>query len=324
MSVTLKDIIELAKEIPENYYEEVYANFTEIMKKNARHLNKTMPKAKVCPHCKSSRTVRNGKRHSRQAYICRDCEKTFVETTGSAIANSHSSTTVWRKVIKDTVNGISLDKTAEELDLHHETVFNMRHKILFLVEQELLSSPVGLDGVCEADETYVLENEKGRKFPDTHHREPRKRGGKASKRGLSNEQICICASVNGNNKCIAMTVNRAAPSKDELEQVFSNRINEDTVILCDGSKNYDIFEDKCTVAHVKYPNRENGFHSFIKERLRVARGVATIYQNRYNALFASVFGSLETTVDKIYDLVISSNDSYSSNSDIKTKNLLTI
>jgi transposase-like protein len=323
MGVTLKDIIGLTKELPEKYFEEVYEKLTEV-KEKAELEKEAESKIKVCPHCDGRGIVRNGKRSGRQAYICRSCNKTFVETTGSAIANSHSSPTVWRQVIRDTVDGVSIDKTADGLDLHHETVFYMRHKIMFLVEQELLASPVGMDGVCEADETYVLESEKGRKFPESHHRKPRKRGGKASRPGLSNEQICICTGINGDSQCVAMTVNRAAPSKDELERVFGDRISDDTVILCDGSKNYDVFEDKCTVAHVKHPNKVNGFHSFIKERLRAARGVATIYQNRYNAFFAQIFGASESVVDRIFELMTSCDGSFSSNKDIELQNLLTI
>ena len=150
MSITLNNIINVIKELPEKYFEEVYEKLIEVKEKIKSE--ETEAKIKICPHCESRAIVRNGKRNGRQAYICRSCDKTFVETTGSAIANSHSSPAVWRQVIRDTVDGISLDKTATRLDLHHETVFYMRHKILFLVEQEMLASPIGLDGVCEADE----------------------------------------------------------------------------------------------------------------------------------------------------------------------------
>ena len=86
--------------------------------------------------------VRNGKRHGKQAYRCKNCGKTFVETATSAIQYSHSSETVWNAVISDTVNGISIDETAENLDLTHGKVFNMRHKILFCIEQAMLAAPV--------------------------------------------------------------------------------------------------------------------------------------------------------------------------------------
>jgi len=323
MSVTLKDIIGIAKDLPEKYFEEAHKKLTEI-KERAKAEKEADAIVKLCPHCESRIVVRNGKRNGRQAFVCRNCTRTFVETTGSAIENSQSSPTVWRQVIRDTVDGISLDKTASALGLHHETVFYMRHKILYRIEQELLALPIDLCGVCEADETYVLENEKGRKFLETHHRKPREHGGRASKRGLSNEQICICTSINSDGECVAQSVNRAVPSKTELEQVFGSRIADDTVILCDGNKNYDVFEEKCTVAHVTILNKINNFHSFIKERLRAARGVATIYQNRYNALFAKIFGSQETAVDRIFELMASPKDSYASNSDVENLNLLNI
>ena len=212
MNITLKDIIAIAKDLPEKYYEEIYEKLSAV-KAVSDSEKEAVAKVKLCPHCGSNAIVRNGKRHGRQAYICRDCDKTFTETTGTAIENTKSSPTVWRQVIHDTVEGGSIDKTADGLDLHHETVFYMRHKILYCVEQALLASPVALSGVSEADETYVLESEKGRKFPENHHRKPRKRGGKASKRGLSDEQVCICSSVNSDSECVAVTVNRAAPSK---------------------------------------------------------------------------------------------------------------
>ncbi len=74
------------------------------------------------------------------------------------MCNSHYGEAVWKQVIRDTVNGISIDDTAYSLDLHHETVFNMRHKILYSLEQEEAANLTKLEGVCEADETYVLDS----------------------------------------------------------------------------------------------------------------------------------------------------------------------
>jgi transposase-like protein len=164
MEITLKDIIGLTKELPEEYFKEAFEKLREI-KDKAESEQETSSQMKVCPRCQSVSVVRNGKRNGRQSYICRDCGKAFVQSTGSAIANSHSSEIVWKEVIRDTVSGISLDKTANSLDLHHSTVFNMRHKILNRIEHIIFSFPVTLNGVCELDETYVLESVKGRKIP---------------------------------------------------------------------------------------------------------------------------------------------------------------
>jgi len=268
--------------------------------------------------------VRNGKRNKKQAYLCKDCKKNFVETATFAIAYSHSSETVWKQVICDTVDGVSIDKTAESLDLAHSTVFHMRHKILYFVEQAILNAPTKLEGVCEADETYVLENVKGRKIPADYHRKPRKHGAKASKAGVSDEYICVCTSVDSDNKCTTSVVNRATPSEAEIAQVFGDKVTADTVILCDGNKSCDVLEEKCTVAHSKRVNKVNGFHSFIKERLLAARGVATIYLNRYNALFSQVFSKEDSAADKIFALMTSRDGSFSDISSVKNHNLLNV
>jgi hypothetical protein len=110
----------------------------------------------------------------------------------------------------------------------------------------------------------------------------------------------------------------------EIEQVFGDRVTTDTVILCDGSKRYDVLEGKCTVAHTKRVNKVNGFHSFIKERLNGARGVATIYLSRYNALFSQVFGKQDTAADKIYALMTSCNGSFSDIATVKSEGLLSL
>lgn len=321
MKITLKDVIGLAKELPEECLEETYERLREIKEKSDAEKRTEL---EACPRCGSTGIMRNGKRNGLQAYICKDCGKSFVETSTSAIAYSHSSETVWKQVIRDTVDGISIDKTAQSLDLAHSTVFNMRHKILYCVEQALLNAPILLEGVCEADETYVLENAKGTKLPADYHRKPRKHGAKASKPGISDEYICVCTSVDSENRCTASIVNRASPSKAEIGQVFGDKVSADTVILCDGSNRYDILEDKCTVAHAKRVNRVNLFHSFIKERLRAARGVATIYLNRYNALFSQIFANHDSATDKIFALMSSRDGSFSAIATVKEQNLLLI
>jgi transposase-like protein len=319
MSITIKDLIGITKELPEESLEEAYVALKEL-KEKAEAEKESKPVE--CTRCSSVKVVKNGMQKGRQYYVCKDCGKAFTETATSAIAHSHSSKTVWKQVIRDTVDGIAIDQTAEALDLSHTTVFHMRHKILYCVEQAMLNAPVMLEGVCEADETYVLESVKGRKISDDYHRKPRKHGAKASKPGLSGEYICVCASVDSDNNCTTSAINRAAPSKAEIKRVFGDKVSADTVILCDGSKNYDILEDQCTVAHVKHPNKVNQFHSFMKERLRMARGVATVYLNRYNALFTQVFGKHDSAAETIYELMISRNGSFSDISSVQSQSLL--
>ena len=206
----LVEIIALVKEIPESHLGEALEKLREIKGKADLEEEKSESE---CPHCGSPNGVRNGHKHGKQEYLCRECAKSYVTTTKSAIEHSRSSATVWKQVIRDTVDGISLNRTAENLALSHATVFKMRHKILYAVERSLVENPAVLSGVCEADETYVLESEKGRKIPEGYHRKARKHGAVAAKRGNSDEYICVCASVTGEAKNVSLAVNRAAPAE---------------------------------------------------------------------------------------------------------------
>jgi hypothetical protein len=228
-------------------------------------------------------------------------------------------------VIRDTVEGVSLARTARELEIAESTVFHMRHKILNAIEQELLAKPVMLEGACEIDETYVLESEKGTEFTEFHHREPRQNG-KATKRGLSEEQICICTTATSTGKTIARAVNRATPSKEEIEQVFAKRIEDDTLLLADGNKSCNILKDRCIVIKTDEEDRVrvNRFHSFIKERNARARGFATKNLNRYAALFSEIFGNQGTVPGEILELIKKHGDRFMSIAALKSQNLLVL
>ena len=309
MDNILSEAIELLKRLPEKGIEKALVILRDIKAECDKEKKTVIPQ---CPYCDSQIVVRNGHKHNKQAYLCRGCAKSFVETTKTGLFNSHSGEAVWKQVIKDTVNGVPIDETAENLELHHETVFNMRHKILFCLEQEETRNPTQLEGVCEADETYILESYKGKELPPDFWRSPRKHGAVALKPGLSNEYICICTGVERNGRSISIAVNRATAGKDDINQVFGERVSDKTVILSDGAKGYSILEEsgKCKVFNANKDNDSffnintvNGYHSFMKEKNRNARGFATKYLNRYNALFSCTHRATKAVVDDIYNLL---------------------
>jgi transposase-like protein len=134
----------------------------------------------------------------------------------------------------------------------------------------------------------------------------------------------VCASVTENNPSLSVAVSRATPSQEEILEVFGSRVDEDTLILCEGNKSHDVLETRCRVATSKSVNKVNGFHSFIKERNLRARGFATRYLNRYNALFSKIFANRKTAVDEIYKRMTRQDGHFMSISDTKTWNLLNV
>lgn len=265
-----------------------------------------------CLKCGSTSVVLDGHRRGKQRYWCKSCNTTFLETTNTVMYRSHFQRSDWEQVIEDTFEGKSLVETAERLETTEVTIFNMRHKVLAALIKMEEKAPTKLENIAELDETYVLESYKGHKLNPETERAPRKRGSKASKPGLSEEQVCILSGVERNHgKAYATTVNRARPSKAEIREALSTHIEDGSVLFTDGLKDYGVLQEEvdCIINSVSSEqmkvsktanlNNVNSFHSYVKERYHKYRGVATKYINRYNAMFASGFRQREEVVDEI-------------------------
>lgn len=285
---------------------QVYSYFKDLFSVNAESEERP-----VCPHCKSSLVIKHGFRHGKQCYRCKECKKTFVATKNTVMYYSHFGELTWMEFIKDTIEGRSLDYSANRLGFSHPTAFNMRQKLLLALETIRNLEPVTLSNISELDETFVLDSYKGSSVPEEAERGPRKHGARAQRPGISNEYICICAGVERNGgPAMALAVNRATPSKEELKEVFGEHIGAGTLLLTDGEKGYQSLRsvaEGCSVVSVKaqkgrafHLNNVNAFHSLIKGYYEQYRGVATKYLNRYNALFSMVCHSLSGLKDRIF------------------------
>ena len=111
------------------------------------------------------------------------------------------------------------------------TAFRWRHRFLHAIKTD--ASRLG--GIVEADETYVLESRKGSrawkqaepKQPDAKapDRKPRKRGGKASKRGLSHEQVAVLMATDRPGATVSVVL--ASVSADAIATVLASILSKD-------------------------------------------------------------------------------------------------
>lgn len=262
----------------------------------------------VCPHCGGHRVKRNGmyKRTPakpgqrgkgpwvpRQRYLCADCRKTFNDLTASPIEGSWYADK-WPRYITLMFKGLTLRDAAEELGICHTTAFFWRHKIL----RAVATLDVGkmLEGVVEADETFFLESFKGKR--DLTKRPPRKRGGKAGKRGISSEQIAVLAAVDRSGGIVCRMAGRGRISASQIGAVLSPRMDDDSTLVTDQATTFAKFAAdrglpikqlntkrkvyKDGIFHIQHVN---GYHSRLKGWMQRFRGVATSYLDHYLAWF---------------------------------------
>ena len=234
--------------------------------------------------------------------------KKFTYDINQITAHSHQPVDAWITVIEDTLAMKSLDETAGKIGVCHETAFNMRHKLLAYLET-MIETAKPPDELVETDETYVTESQKGVKCKN---RKPRKHGESASKRGLSNEQYCICVVTDRNKNVFAKCVNRAKPSSEDIIKALSAHVSRKSVLLCDGAASYNQLADtlECKkielIGHESYDqvyhlNTVNNLHSRIKRMLGQFRGVASKYLNRYLALFSVIVSCTKPSMNEFVD-----------------------
>jgi transposase-like protein len=296
-------------------------------------------KVPECPHCHSQDVRKDGHKDGKQRYLCGGCGRVFTKATGSIMQGSHYRKEIWEQAIRDTGVGKSLEKSAQELKITHNAMFNLRHKILLGMQDREKENPTVLNGVCEIDDAFVLESLKGTPVPGNYWRKARKHGAKAQKVGISDEYIDISTGVERNGKSYCKSVNRASPGKEDIERVFTGHIGENALVLCDGEKSYHAITDiaNCVVRNVKDKetteggkgffniNTVNSLHSFIKNQYRAYRGVATKYLNRYNVLFARAYTNTTMSDADIADLLKQSDGIHCHTiKDVRTYDLLNI
>ncbi|XEC93104.1 IS1595 family transposase [Paenibacillus tarimensis] len=243
----------------------------------------------ACVHCGSISVKRNGKYRSRQRYLCKDCGKTFNDMTASPISGSHYPHK-WLNYFKLMLAGVSLPKIAEELGILVATAFYWRHKILNVIRSQGFTK---LKGIIESDETFFLESDKGKR--QITHRKSRKRGGVASKRGISNEQISVIVAHDRSGNILSKVAGRGRITADEIDKVLSGCLDSDVVLCTDSATNYKLFAKKKDIQHeilngnkgvrvkkgIYHIQHVNAYHQRLKKWMERFSGVGTHYIDNY-------------------------------------------
>jgi len=195
-----------------------------------------------CPHCGSFKYNKFGTDKGSKRYRCKECNRTFTEFTGTWLSKIHKKdlTGEYMKLMSEEK---SLDKIKVELGINKKTAFDWRHKILSGIEN---SGKGSFRGITESDDTFFLLSEKGTK---QIHRSPRKRGGNAKLRGISNEQVAVIVTADRVSE-IDMTVARLGRIKKiDIQKAIGERVSEQTILCSDSHVSYKGFARDRKIEH---------------------------------------------------------------------------
>ena len=246
---------------------------------------------RCCPRCGNEHLYRHGFANDLQRYRCCACGRTFNDLTGTPLARLRHKAK-WLAYSQVLLDSLPVRKGADRIGVHRNTAFRWRHRFLHWVK---LDRPAALNGVVEADETFLLESQKGSRTLD---RPARRRGGRAAKRSISCELDCILVARDREGRTIDAVTGRGALTAAQLERDLLPRLDQQALLVSDSHAAYRAFARKHRIAHETVNLRAgvrarrlgnlaihvqnvNAYHQRFKTWLQGFRGVASRYLPNY-------------------------------------------
>jgi len=241
----------------------------------------------VCPGCGARDFHKHGRAHGLQRYRCRACGRTCNGLSGTPLARLRHKGR-WLDYLGGMLDSHSIRRAAEQLGVAGATSFRWRHRFLALSRHD---RPERLGGIAEADEMYLLESQKGARSLE---RAPRKRGGKATKRGISNEQMCILVARDRSGQTLDWVPGKGPVTRQQLHEHLKTRLEPDVLLVTDSHAAYRHFAREAGITHQAvnlqagvrvrdaiHVQNVNAYHNRLRGWLQPFRGVASRYLTNY-------------------------------------------
>ena len=135
-------------------------NFSDQLLKKEIYSSRYVKPFSCCPHCGSIHFIKFGTYNDIQRYRCRDCRKTFSNTTNSVWKYSKKPCETWIQFTEFLMQRKTLKYCAEKLDISIATAFYWRHKFLHGVDK---ITPENFKGIVFLGKNYQGISNKGSK-----------------------------------------------------------------------------------------------------------------------------------------------------------------
>jgi transposase-like protein len=241
-----------------------------------------------CPRCDGNKLYRDGHANGLQRFRCCACGRTFNSLTGTPLARLRRKDKWLDYCATLSDPATTVRRAAEQLGVHRNTTFRWRHRMLAWPKRD---SQAPLRDIVEADEMFVLESRKGAR---QLHRPPRKRGGHATRRGVSSEHVCVLVARDRSGRTHDAVTGAGPVTAAQLTVHLRPALAKDVLLVTDAHAAYRRFARKHRIEHATVNARAdehargpvhvqnvNGYHSRLRGWLYHFRGVATRYLDNY-------------------------------------------
>jgi transposase-like protein len=241
-----------------------------------------------CPRCGCQRVQRCGQASGLQRFRCRGCRRSYNALTGTPLARLRKRGH-WLTYLQCVLDSCTVRDAARITGVHRTTSFRWRHRFVPAFARE---RPARLPDVVEADETYLLESQKGSRHMT---RPARRRGGVRSHRGIGNAHDCLLVACDRDGAALDFHTGRGPVTAAQLQSTLGPVITAGTLLMSDGAASYRRFAQDAGLRHAWIDVRAgihvrgdvhirhvNGWHARFKGWLIKFRGVASRYLAHYS------------------------------------------
>jgi len=246
-----------------------YTQFLQTLNISSFSLYQTYINSRECPHCGSHRVVSKGNYKERKRYLCRHCGKSFNNLTKTPFSGIHNLEKV-EQYLSCMVNGDSIRKAADIVEVSVTTSFHWRHKLLSALNN--LPSP-RMKNVKEIMELKLPYSNKGSKL--------------SISKKLRNSKVSALFVCDRTGKLDSDSIAYSKRNVNPVIKRISQTSNQHSEIICD-SKMRDINLQNIPLIKVNSNNTLYANSDIIldkvenwKDWMKRFKGVATKYLHNY-------------------------------------------
>ena len=189
-----------------------------------------------CPRCRAESVIRYGSYRVFQRYLCKDCDRTFNDQTGTVFEHSPVELRKWFLAVYTYIRlNTSLRQLDAEIDVSYKTIYRRVQRFL-----RALDAPrIHLKGPVEIDEFYVKAGLKGRE----RDQPSRSRGLSTRGRGTYAEDklpVFILADRGSSERHV---IPAQAATESTIRLLLDNRQQESLTVYTDGFRAYEPLDE---------------------------------------------------------------------------------
>ena len=189
-----------------------------------------------CPCCRGESVIRYGSYRVFQRYLCKDCDRTFNDQTGTVFEHSAVALRKWFLAVYTYIRfNTSLRQLDVEIDVSYKTIYRRVQHFLRVLDAPRFQ----LNGPVEIDEFYVKAGLKGRE----RDRPSRSRGLSTRGRGTIDEDkppVFVLADRGSGERYV---VPSKAATESTIRLLLADRQQESLTVYTDGFRAYEPLDE---------------------------------------------------------------------------------